>query len=36
MWHLGTWVGGGLGSAEFLVGLDDFKGFSTLNDSVVV
>lgn len=36
MWHLGTLGSGGLGSAEFLVGLDDFQGFSTLNDSVVL
>ena len=25
MWHLGTWVSGGLGSAGFTVGLEDLK-----------
>jgi len=24
--HLGTWIGGGLGSVRFAVGLDDLKG----------
>lgn len=27
MWHLGTWLSGGLGSAGVTVGLDGCKGF---------
>lgn len=26
MWHMGTWVNGGLGSAGSLVGLDNLRG----------
>lgn len=36
MWHLGTWVRGGLGRAGGMVGLDDRRGFSNLNNSVIV
>lgn len=27
LWHLGTWVKGGLGSAEGMAGLDDLMSF---------
>lgn len=27
MWHLGTWVSGGLGVVELMVGANDLKGF---------
>lgn len=26
MWHLGTWLSGGLGSAGLTAGLDDLRG----------
>lgn len=34
MWHLGTWVRGGLGSAGGTVGLDELR--INLNDSVIL
>lgn len=36
MWHLGTWYGGGFGSAGCMAGLGDLTGFSNLHDSVSV
>lgn len=30
MWHLGTWASGGLGSAGFMVGLEDSGGLFQL------
>lgn len=35
-WHLGTWLSGALGCAGLSVGLDDLKGLSHLNDSMIL
>lgn len=34
MWHLGTWVSGGLGRAAGIGALNDLKVFPNLKDSV--
>lgn len=37
MWHLGTWLGVGVGSAGLMVGFDDLGGFfPSLNGSVIL
>lgn len=37
MWHLETWVSGGLDSAGGMVGLDDLREvFTNLNSSIIV
>ena len=34
MWHLGTWLGSGLGSAGLMAGCDGVKALSSRNDSM--
>lgn len=37
MWHLETWVSGGLDNAGRMVGLDDLREvFTNLNGSIIV